>query len=94
MPTVILRGKTADIADTVTPSCPTLALLTEIIAQRPESQRGLCLVVEAELYQKAEQEMAAIRKSRGYSDLPVANYPQRNFMLFGTPIIAESEIDG
>jgi hypothetical protein len=86
--TVFVRGGTPPIADES--DCPTLASLLGRITERSPMQRGEPLKVDAETYGRAEKEMAASRKKRGYGDVARAQLEAENFMLFGVPIVNEA----
>lgn len=92
--TVLLRWGTPAPDDHITPMAATLAMLCEAINERPLSIRGEPLMVDDGTYAAAETEMLAIRKARGYSDLGRAQLPNRNFLLFGVPIVAETDSNG
>jgi len=83
--TVFLRAGTGPIADTITPSIPTLVELYERILRRGLSD--IPLIIDATTYERAEAEMKAWLKLRGYKTLTPANFPQRNFVIFGVPIV-------
>ena len=91
--TVFVRAATVAPDDTITPVTPTLAMLTYKINMRSPSIRSEPLVVDNGTYIAAETEMTAIRKARGYSTLGRAQLPRRNFLLYGTPIVAETDVD-
>ena len=85
--TVLLRFGTEAPIDEITPVSPTLAMLYE----RINSAHADAIVVDAATYSAAEAEMMAIRKARGYSDVARAHLSSRNFLLFGVPIVAETD---
>lgn len=87
--TVLLRGATADPGDRLTPSIPTLSALTQQIRGRRVLFPGEPVIVDPRTYKAGEDEMIAIYKERGYSTLARADIPQRNFILFGVPIVCE-----
>lgn len=80
--TVFIRSGTAEIEDEVTPQVPRLAELTRRLI-------GLPLCINRALYEEAEAEMLALRKQRGFNWIETAQLPQRNFLLFGIPIVCE-----
>lgn len=80
--TVFIRGGTAEIEDRVTPSIPRLAELTQRLTGRP-------LCIDRVIYLEAEAEMLSLRKRRGFNWIETAQIPQRNFLLFGIPIVCE-----
>lgn len=80
--TVFLRAGSEAIEDDVTPQVPRLAELTARLTNLP-------LCIDRTLYEEAEAEMLSLRKARGYSFIETAQLPQRNFLLFGTPIVCE-----
>jgi hypothetical protein len=86
--TVFLRGGAAPIADES--DCPTLAALLGRITERNFSERGEPLRVDADTYRRAEKEMAAIRKKRGYDGVARAQLEAENFLLFGIAIVNEA----
>jgi hypothetical protein len=89
MATVLLRGATPDTVDSVTPTVPTLSALTQQIIERRVLFPGEPMIVDPRTYKAAEDEMLQVQRTRGYLALSVANIPQRNFILFGVPIVCE-----
>lgn len=81
--TVFIRASAPEIQDETTPACPTLARLSQKMVD--ENIAGC--VVDQQVYCEAEAEMTHIRKLQGYSDIARAQLPQRNFLLFGCPIV-------
>ena len=88
MTTVILRAATAPAEDTIATSSPTLARLTQILSER---RVDTPFYVDPITYEAAESEMKEILLKRGYSEIVPANLQQRNFRLFGVPIVREDD---
>lgn len=82
MTTVFIRGGGEPIEDDITPSVPRLAELAGRMT-------GLPLCIDRQLYMEAEAEMVEIRRQRGYGWIETASLPQRNFLLFGIPVVCE-----
>lgn len=80
--------------DNITPGCPTLAVLVREISDRKYLMRDTPLFVDAATYENAEAEMLAIRQRRGYSTLERASLSAPNFLLFGVPIVTETDGNG
>ncbi len=91
---VFIRLSKTETQDNVSSASPTLAMLCRLLDQRMPMQRGEALSVTADTYANAEAEMTAIYQSRGYYGIARASIPQHNFLLFGVPIVAESDCDG
>lgn len=89
MTTVFARFGGGQIADEVTSTVPTLAALMDRIGERQPWAVQDELPVDAETFARAEKEMKSVRAKRGYSDLPRADLPQKNFLLFGVPVVCE-----
>jgi hypothetical protein len=85
--TVFLRSATKSPEDEVSPVMPTIAMCVRLLEQRGFDDEPLTLSEGS--YAAAESEMADLYRKRGYSGIARAQIPQRNFLLFGVPIIAE-----
>ena len=83
--TVLIRSGSQAPGDEITPSVPTLAGLTA----RLNCNGGLPICVDRETYVQAESEMVEVRRLRGFSWIETSTLPQRNFLLFGIPIVCE-----
>lgn len=88
MPAVLLRAATQAAEDTTAAEAPTLARLVEILSNR---RVDTPLIIDPITYEAAETEMKELLRKRGYSEIVPANLPQRNFRLFGVPIVREDD---
>lgn len=79
--TVLLRDKSAEPADAISPVARAIAA----IAARMHGD-GPVFANKIE-FEAAEKEMSALYEARGYSTIQRADLPQRNFLLFGVPVI-------
>lgn len=91
MTTVIVRDATEAPQDDITPTVPALKEITKRINAREWPYAGLPLAIEAELFDRAQKEMRSILLTRGFSDLPIANIPKRNFLFYGYTVVCEDD---
>lgn len=92
--TTFLRFGTDPIPDRISSECPTLAAIQAHITERTDMMRSDPIYVDEITFIRAEKEMKALREARGYTDLARAHIAQRNFLLFGVPIVTEGDSDG
>lgn len=96
MTTVLLRGKTEEPSDDITPHVPTLADIGQKISARHYAIALDPILVDAPLYEKAEKEMTMLMDRRGFLRrdprgnvvlIQRAEMPARNFLLMGVPVV-------
>lgn len=81
---IMLRFGSKAPADSVTPQSAALAEICALSKCCPSQG----VRVPAELFEAAEAEMTEIMRQRGYSDIGRAQMiAERNFLLFGVPVI-------
>jgi hypothetical protein len=74
----------------VSEATPILAEIVAEMSDRPFYFQGAPFAVKSDRYLKAEAEMRAVLKLRGWNAPAIdADAPQPNFLLMGTPIVME-----
>ena len=89
--TVFIRHATKPPEDEVSPCSPTLAMLVRLMEQRGGMMCGEPLTVNANSYSAAEAEMTTLYRKRGYEQIARAQLAEPNFLLFGVPVVAETD---
>jgi hypothetical protein len=89
--TYYTRGSAPPIADPG--DKPTLAALCQQLTDRPQWKADQPLTVSADVFAKAEKEMWELRRTQGWGEIARAPLPERNFLLYRTPVICAPEPD-